>query len=376
MKKLKFSKVAALLLAAVMGVTACGNGGNSNETTTKETTTQETNASDETTTAEETQKDNISDVDPSTIKIGMVTDVGGVNDGSFNQTSWEGLQRANYELGVTVKYLESKNDADYAPNIETFIDEEYDLIICVGYMLADATREAATNYPDQKFAIIDDASCADLPNVTCLMFEQAEASYLAGVVAGLATESNKVGFVLGMASEVMNQFGYGYIAGVKDTNPDAAILQYNANSFADAAAGKSAVTSMVTDGADVIFHAAGGTGSGVIEGCVENNIWAVGVDTDQSSLAPANMLTSALKRVDNACYDVVQSVLNNNLEAGVKTYDLASAGVDISPTITNLTDEMIAAVEQAKADIIAGKITVPSTKEAFNEKYGDIYELD
>lgn len=376
MKKLKFSKVAALLLAAVMGVTACGNGGNSNETTTKETTAQETNASDETTTAEETQKDNISDVDPSTIKIGMVTDVGGVNDGSFNQTSWEGLQRANYELGVTVKYLESKNDADYAPNIETFIDEEYDLIICVGYMLADATREAATNYPDQKFAIIDDASCADLPNVTCLMFEQAEASYLAGVVAGLATESNKVGFVLGMASEVMNQFGYGYIAGVKDTNPDAAILQYNANSFADAAAGKSAVTSMVTDGADVIFHAAGGTGSGVIEGCVENNIWAVGVDTDQSSLAPANMLTSALKRVDNACYDVVQSVLNNNLEAGVKTYDLASAGVDISPTITNLTDEMIAAVEQAKADIIAGKITVPSTKEAFNEKYGDIYELD
>lgn len=376
MKKLKFSKVAALLLAAVMGVTACGNGGNSNETTTKETTTQETNASDETTTAEETQKDNISDVDPSTIKIGMVTDVGGVNDGSFNQTSWEGLQRANHELGVTVKYLESKNDADYAPNIETFIDEEYDLIICVGYMLADATREAATNYPDQKFAIIDDASCADLPNVTCLMFEQAEASYLAGVVAGLATESNKVGFVLGMASEVMNQFGYGYIAGVKDTNPDAAILQYNANSFADAAAGKSAVTSMVTDGADVIFHAAGGTGSGVIEGCVENNIWAVGVDTDQSSLAPANMLTSALKRVDNACYDVVQSVLNNNLEAGVKTYDLASAGVDISPTITNLTDEMIAAVEQAKADIIAGKIIVPSTKEAFNEKYGDIYELD
>lgn len=376
MKKLKFSKVAALLLAAVMGVTACGNGGNSNETTTKETTTQETNASDESTTAKETQKDNVSDVDPSTIKIGMVTDVGGVNDGSFNQTSWEGLQRANHELGVTVKYLESKNDADYAPNIETFIDEEYDLIICVGYMLADATREAATNYPDQKFAIIDDASCADLPNVTCLMFEQAEASYLAGVVAGLATESNKVGFVLGMASEVMNQFGYGYIAGVKDTNPDATILQYNANSFADAAAGKSAVTSMVTDGADVIFHAAGGTGSGVIEGCVENNIWAVGVDTDQSSLAPANMLTSALKRVDNACYDVVQSVLNNNLEAGVKTYDLASAGVDISPTITNLTDEMIAAVEQAKADIIAGKITVPSTKEAFNEKYGDIYELD
>lgn len=367
MKKSKLFKVIALLLVAIIGLTSCGNGGGSNETTKEETSKLEENTSGQ---------GDVSTKDPSTIKIGMITDVGGVNDGSFNQSSWEGLQRAGEELKVTVKYLESKNDSDYTPNIETFVDEKYDLIICVGYMLADAMREAATNYPDQKFAIIDDTSCSDLPNVTCLMFEQAESAYLAGVIAGLATESNKVGFVLGMSSEVMNQFGYGYIAGVKDTNPDAVVLQYNANSFADAAAGKSAVTSMVTDGADVIFHAAGGTGSGVIEGCVENNIWAIGVDTDQSKLAPNNMLTSALKRVDNACYDIAESVLNNTLESGVKTYNLASEGVDIVSSSEHLTDEMKAAVEKAKADIIAGTIKVPSTKEAFNEKYGDIYDLD
>ena len=177
----------------------------------------------------------VASAEEGTIKVGMVTDVGGVNDGSFNQSSWEGLQRASEELGIEVDYLESSTDADYATNIETFIDGEYDLIICVGYMLADAMRAAAEDYPEQKFAIIDDASCSDLENVTCLMFEQAQASYLVGYVAGLTTESNTVGFVLGMATDTMNQFGYGYLAGVLDANPEATVLQQNANSFSDTA---------------------------------------------------------------------------------------------------------------------------------------------
>ena len=109
--------------------------------------------------------------DPSEVKVGVITDVGGVNDGSFNQSAWEGLTRANEELGITTNYLESHTDSDYIPNLETFIDEEYDLIICIGYQLADAMREEAEANPDQKFAIVDDATCADLDNVTCLMFE-------------------------------------------------------------------------------------------------------------------------------------------------------------------------------------------------------------
>lgn len=347
----RITKVVALLLVLVMGLTACGGTGSTN--------------------SKGGEKKN-----PADYKIGMVTDVGGVNDGSFNQSSWEGLQRAGQELGVTVKYLESKGDSDYTPNIETFVDEDYDLIICVGYMLADATRAAAEAYPDKKFAIIDDSSI-DLPNVTCLMFEQAEASYLAGVAAAMATKTNTVGFVIGMVSDSMNQFGYGYVAGVLDTNPDAKVLQYNANSFADAAAGKSGALSMITNGADVIFQAAGGSGLGAIEACVENKVWAIGVDTDQSSIAPETILTSAMKRVDNACYDAAKAVLDGTLAAGVKTYALDSAGVDIAPTTTNLTPEILEKIEAAKQDIISGKIDVPTTKAEFDAKYGEeAYELD
>lgn len=309
------------------------------------------------------------------VKIGMVTDVGGVNDGSFNQSAWEGLQRAQRELGIEVRYAESKTDADYAPNIEAFIDEDYDLIICVGYMLADATKKAAEANPDVKFAIIDDASI-DLPNVTCLMFEQSQASYLVGLAAGKVTKSNTVGFVIGMVSQTMNEFGYGYLAGVKDANPDAKILQFNANSFGSTETGKSASTTMVTNGADVIFHAAGGTGLGVIEGSKDAGIWAIGVDSDQSPLAPETILTSAMKRVDNACYDAAKSVLEGNIKSGIIVYDLKSAGVDIAPTTTNLPADVLEYVNQAKQDIIDGKIVVPKTKEDFEAKYGDIYELD
>ena len=222
--------------------------------------------SEEASSEEETEAETEEDIDGTGFKIGMVTDVGGVNDGSFNQSAWEGLQRAGEAFGCEVKYIESKGDADYVPNIESFLDEDYDLIVCVGYMMADAVRDAAELYPDQKFAIIDDASNADLDNVTCMMFEQEQASYLVGLAAGYTTESNIVGFVTGAANETMNSFGYGYCAGVLDANPDATILQYNANNFGDASGGKTAVNTMVTKGADVVFHAAGGTGIGVIDG--------------------------------------------------------------------------------------------------------------
>ena len=180
------------------------------------------------------------------IKIGMVTDVGGVNDKSFNQTSWEGLQAlAAEDPSFEVNYLESKTDADYQTNINTFIDEGYDLIICVGYMLADATREAAEDNPDQKFAIIDDSSI-DLPNVACLMFAQEQASYLVGLVAGSVTQTKNVGYVQGMVSDSMNLFGIGFITGVLEACPDATVQQYNANSFGDSAGGSTAAKGMIT----------------------------------------------------------------------------------------------------------------------------------
>lgn len=332
--------------------------------------------SEEASSEEDTEAETEEDIDGTGFKIGMVTDVGGVNDGSFNQSAWEGLQRAAENFGCEVKYIESKGDADFVPNIESFLDEDYDLIICTGYVMADAVRDAAELNPDQKFAIVDDASNADLDNVTCMMFEQEQASYLVGLAAGYTTESNVVGFVVGQANETMNSFGYGYLAGVLDANPDATVLQYNANSFGDASAGKTAVNTMVTKGADVVFHAAGGTGLGVIDGCKENGIWAIGVDSDQSPLAPETILTSALKRVDNACYDATKKAILGTLEGGVATYDLAAGGVDIAPTTDNLSKDVLEKIEDAKKDIIAGDLVVPKNQEEFEEKYGDVYELD
>ena len=348
----------------------------SSEKASSEEASSEEASSEEASSEEETEAETEEDIDGTGFKIGMVTDVGGVNDGSFNQSAWEGLQRAGEAFGCEVKYIESKGDADYVPNIESFLDEDYDLIVCVGYMMADAVRDAAELYPDQKFAIIDDASNADLDNVTCMMFEQEQASYLVGLAAGYTTESNIVGFVTGAANETMNSFGYGYCAGVLDANPDATILQYNANNFGDASGGKTAVNTMVTKGADVVFHAAGGTGIGVIDGCKENKIWAIGVDSDQSPLAPETILTSALKRVDNACYDATKKTILGTLEGGVETYDLAAGGVDIAPTTDNLSKDVLEKIEDAKKDIIAGDLVVPKNQEEFEEKYGDVYELD
>ena len=299
------------------------------------------------------------------VRVGMVTDVGGVNDKSFNQTSWEGLQALDPAV-FEVNYLESKTDADYQTNIQTFIDEEYDLIICVGFMLADATREAAEANPDQLFAIIDDASI-DLPNVACLMFAQEQASYLVGLVAGAVTESKTVGYVQGMVNDSMNLFGIGFIAGVLESCPEANILQYNANSFTDIAAGSTAAKDMITKGADVIYQAAGGTGVGVINACDEGGIWAIGVDTDQSTLAPEHVLTSAMKRVDVASQDIAKAVAEGNFTAGIHMYDLSNGGVDLAPTRDHIPADVLETVEAAKAAIIAGEKSVPTSVEACPE---------
>jgi len=297
-----------------------------------------------------------------TVKIGMVTDVGGVNDKSFNQLAWEGLQAlAAEDSSFEVNYLESKTDADYQTNINTFIDEEYDLIITVGYMLADATREAAEDNPEQLFAIVDDDSCQDLPNVACLMFAQEECSYLVGLVAGSVTQSKTVGYVQGMVSDAMNKFGVGFIAGVLEVCPDATVLQYNANNFGDIAGGNTAAKDMITKGADVIYHAAGGTGNGVMNACDEEGIYGIGVDKDQRvELGLDCIITSAMKRVDVACQDISKAVAAGTFEGGVHLYNLANDGVGIAPTTDAVSEETVKLVEEAVAAIVAGDVVVPS----------------
>ena len=373
------SAVMVLSLAACGGQTKDSASTKSASKTTSTTSTASTSSAASTTSAAgsaSSTKSGSTTTAKSDLKVGLITDVGGIHDHSFNETSWKGLEKAKTDFGVEINYLESKTDADYSSNIESFVDEDYDLIVCVGFKLAEATKKAAESHPDKKFAIIDDASNASLPNVTCLTFKQEQASYLVGYVAGLVTKKNNVGFVLGMASEMMNKFGYGYLAGVYAANPKATVQQIDANNFADPAIGKTSATTMITNGADVIFHAAGGTGVGVIQACQENKISAIGVDTDQSSLAPDTVITSAMKRVDNAVYDSVKQLVDGTLKGGEVVYDLSKGGVDIAPTTKLLSEDVLKKVEEVKAKILSGEIVVPGTKAEFEKEYGDKYELD
>ena len=309
------------------------------------------------------------------ITVGMITDVGGVNDQSFNQTSWEGLQAVQKELGedkVEVKYLESKQDADYVPNIEQFVDEETDLIIGIGYKLADAIEQAAKNYPEQQFAIVDHSYKNQPENVTSLVFEGNVAGYLVGLVAGKMTETNKVAFIGGMESVVLKEFEVGYIAGVKDANPDAEVLVQYANSFSDSALGKSIANAMISKGVDIVFPCAGAAGTGAIEAAKEANKMAIGVDKDQNDLAPNNVITSAMKNVNIAVADLVKALADGTYKAGeVKMSTLATGGVGLAPTTEkNVPAEVLSFVEEKSKEVIDGKIKVPSNEEelkAFNK---------
>lgn len=298
-----------------------------------------------------------------TIKIGMVTDVGGVNDQSFNQFAWAGLQAlAEEDPTFEVAYLESKTDADYQTNINTFIDEEYDLIICVGYMLADATREAALDNPDQKFAIVDDATNADLENVACLTFAQEQCSYLVGLVAGYMTQTKTVGYIQGMVSDTMNLFGVGYIAGVLEACPDATVLQYNANAFGDIAGGNTAAKDMITNGADVIYHAAGGTGLGMINACEEEGIWAIGVDSDQAAVLGKDcIVASALKNTGAGCVAIAKDLKDGNFTAGEHHYTLADGAIDIATTGDHIPADVMEKIEAVKEAVISGEKVVPTS---------------
>ncbi|WP_136809052.1 BMP family lipoprotein [Desulfosediminicola flagellatus] len=298
------------------------------------------------------------------LKVGMVTDVGGVNDQSFNQSAWEGLKRAEGELGIKATYKESRQDGDYAPNLETLTDAEYDLIWGIGFLMADAVKSTAQVNPDQKYAIIDFFYGDETPkNVACAVFQEEQPSFLVGYIAGKMTKSNKVGFVGGIKFPLIEKFEYGYMAGVKTANPDAEIVRQYAESFVDAAKGKAITNNMYQQGADIVFHAAGGVGDGVIEAAKEKGQWAIGVDKDQNALAPDNVLTSAMKRVDNAMFGIVKELKEGTFEGGKSVvYNLSNDGVGIAPTSSkHVPAEILAEVDTLIAKIKAGEIVVPAT---------------
>lgn len=308
------------------------------------------------------------------VKIGMITDVGGVNDESFNQSSWEGLQAVEKELGkdkIEVKVLESTQDADYDSNIDQFIDQEMDLIIGVGYKLEKAIAKASKAYPEQQFAIVDHAYETQPENVTSLLFEDNASAYLTGLIAGKMTKTNKVGFIGGMEGVVISKFENGFKAGVKDANPDAEISVQYANSFSDQALGKSIANQMIKNDVDVVFSAAGAVGTGAIEAVKENDKMAIGVDRDQNSLAPDHVITSAMKNIDVAVGNLAKAFVDGSYKSGeVIIGSLATGGVGIAPTSEkNVPKEVLEYVEAQTKEIVDGKIKVPATDEEYKELY-------
>ena len=304
------------------------------------------------------------------IKIAMVTDVGGINDQSFNQSAWEGLKRAEKEFALSVDYLESNQDADYAPNMETLLDAGNNLIWGIGFKMGDTIKEKALENPDQNYAIIDYAYGDDTPaNVVGVVFKEQEPSFLVGYIAGKMTKTNKVGFVGGMKFPLIEKFEYGFKAGVQLANPKAEIFAQYADSFTDAAKGKAIANQMYGNGADIVYHAAGGVGDGVIEAAKEQDKYAIGVDRDQNSLAPEHVITSAMKRVDNAIYNVAALLVKGEFPGGTTVvYGLKEGGVSIAPTSYKLVPaEILEEVEGLKAKIIAGEIVVPSTPDSYTE---------
>ena len=303
------------------------------------------------------------------IKIGMVADVGGINDESFNQSAWEGLQKAKEELGVEVKVLESKQSSEYLGNIETLADEGMDLIIGVGNTMAEDIKTQAENYPDLNFAIIDETYDEIPENVTPILFKENEAAFLTGLIAGKMTKTNEVGFIGGMENQVIYRFLYGYEYGVNQANDKADVKVQFAGTFADAAKGESIANQMYSNNVDIILSAAGGTGVGAIESAKEQNKYAIGVDKDQSDLAPNNVLTSALKKVNVGVYDIVKEFKDGKLKGGqAKIYGLKEDGVGIPESTKNLVSQDIIDYVNTMADKVKnGEIEVPDTKEKYDQ---------
>lgn len=296
-------------------------------------------------------------------KIGIVLSIGGLGDKSFNDSAYRGLEQAKKELGIEFKYVEPGSTAEDEQYLRQFADAGYDLVIGTGFLMADSLKKVAKEYPELKFAIID--SVVDLPNVASLVFKEHEGSFLVGALAGLMTKSNVVGFVGGMDIPLIRKFQTGYIQGVKYVNPNAKILGVytsgSSNPFNDPVAGKENALSLIGQGADVVYHAAGGTGMGVIEAAKQKGVYAIGVDSNQDGVAPGTVLTSMIKKVDSAVFKTTKAVNNNNFKSGINVFGVSEDGV--GTTEYEFTKDIIGQgnidkINQIREDIKSGKITV------------------
>ncbi|MFJ7730377.1 BMP family protein [Lysinibacillus sp. NPDC097231] len=362
MKKRKFGLVLSSVLAASAILGACG--AKDEEEPAKE---NNNNAS-----TEEGNKENA-------FSVAMVTDVGGVDDKSFNQSAWEGVQAYGKENSLSkgdggFDYLQSKSDADYDSNLNLLLRRDFNLIFGIGFMMEDAMTAIAEENPDNKFAIIDAEVKAD--NVVSVMFKEQEGAFLAGVAAAKMSKSGKIGFVGGVDIPVINRFHAGFVEGAKAVNPDIDIKVKYTGAFDKADLGKVTANSMYSSGVDVIFHAAGATGNGVFSEAKERkkkdpnaNIWVIGVDADQYEEGKVDdktnvTLTSMLKGVNTAVVDISNKAKNGEFPGGqTLTYGIAEDGVKLADSRGAIPADVQSVIDEYKEKIAKGEIVVPEKVE-------------
>lgn len=297
-------------------------------------------------------------------KVGIVFDIGGLGDQSFNDSAYVGLKRLEKELGAKISYIESRTPSDYEGNLASLARDGHDVVWGIGFLMADAVKKVSQQYPNVKFGIIDygysDDEYKAMKNVLGVLYKEHEGSFLVGVLAALTTKTNKVGFVGGMKFAVIERFEAGFKCGVWKTNPDIVILDNYTGAFDDPAKGKTVALSMFRQKADVVFHAAGATGIGVIEAAKENGLWAIGVDSDQAHLAPKNVLNSMIKRVDVGVFEGTKMLLDSKFKSGTKVFGIAEDGVGLAPEASNnASKEATAKANEWAEKIRKGQYVVP-----------------
>lgn len=298
------------------------------------------------------------------LKVALVLDKGGKDDKSFNAAAYAGATRAEKDLKIELKYVEA-TDTNAVENLHrSFARKNFDLIIGIGFAQKEAVRKVAAQFPKVKFALVDGEISA--PNVRSLLFEEHEGSFLVGALAALKTKNNAVGFVGGMDIPLIRRFAMGFAAGAKHINPKIKVIEnyvgVTGEAWNNPAKAKELALSQFSQGADVIFVAAGASGTGVFDAAEEKKIYAIGVDSNQNWIKPGVILTSMLKSVDVAVYDTIKETQGGKFSAGVSRFGLKNNGVDYTLDKYNeklITPEMKAKVDDLKKQIIAGKITVP-----------------
>lgn len=316
------------------------------------------------------------------LKVGLVTDQGGINDGSFNQSAHEGITKAAKDLGIEqVPAVESKQQDAYQPNLKT-MSGVADLTVGCGFMMSQAMSEVSKQITDKKFVVVD--AVVNSPNTLSITFKEEEGSFLAGVIAGKMTKTNKVGFIGGKEGEVINRFESGFIAGVMSVNPEAGKLLMpvdvktpgkNAkylDSFDDQQKGVEAAKMLYNSGCDIIFHAAGGAGLGLFKAAKEMNKWAIGVDSDQAAALPAYkdvIAFSMEKKVGESVYDTIKDVKDGKFQGGQhKVLGIKEDRVGIAPTINEkVPKEYVELANKYKEAIKEGKFKVPGTRKELKD---------